>query len=188
MNARAIIVLLVFAGWSGGSWYWYACKIKQKCSDTPPTASAVIDTVTNLPQDTLVSEVPIAKDTVVVPTAPESVVKTDSMVTLHFQTNATQFDSDEKINNYLTELAKELGNGRVDGVTIVGHTDDVGGEAVNQKLSLARAKDVKAVLVKKGAPTDKIAVDGKGESLPIEVGETEEIRFKNRRVEIIFKK
>ncbi len=69
-------------------------------------------------------------------------------------------------------------------VLATGHTDSVGSDAYNQKLSLARAEAVKAHMVSKGLPADKIRVEGKGKSKPIASNDTEEGRAKNRRVEI----
>ena len=66
----------------------------------------------------------------------------------------------------------------------MGHTDSVGSEAYNQKLSLARAESVKTYMVSQGLPAAKVRVEGKGESSPIAPNDTEEGRAKNRRVEI----
>jgi len=65
-----------------------------------------------------------------------------------------------------------------------GHTDGVGSDAYNKKLSLARAEAVKTYMVSQGVSADKIRVEGKGKSNPIASNDTEEGRAKNRRVEI----
>ncbi|MFY9550696.1 MAG: OmpA family protein [Thermoanaerobaculia bacterium] len=71
-------------------------------------------------------------------------------------------------------------------VSIEGHTDSIGSEAYNQRLSERRAAAVKAYLLKSGA-TDgsRVKTTGHGKSQPIADNSTEEGRFKNRRVEIL---
>jgi OOP family OmpA-OmpF porin len=65
-----------------------------------------------------------------------------------------------------------------------GHTDSIGTEAYNRKLSERRAESVKAYLVKKGVAADRITTVGHGESKPIADNKTREGRELNRRVEV----
>jgi OOP family OmpA-OmpF porin len=75
----------------------------------------------------------------------------------------------------------------VEMVIATGHTDSIGTDAYNQKLSERRAAAVKAYLVSKGIPASKITTIGKGESQPVATNKTAEGRQKNRRVDIEFK-
>jgi len=72
-------------------------------------------------------------------------------------------------------------------VIATGHTDSVGSDAYNQKLSERRAAAVKDYLVSKGIAASKITTIGKGESQPVATNKTAEGRQKNRRVDIEFK-
>ena len=72
-------------------------------------------------------------------------------------------------------------------VIATGHTDSVGTDAYNQKLSERRAAAVKDYLVSKGIPSAKVTTIGKGESQPVATNKTAEGRQKNRRVDIEFK-
>ncbi len=66
---------------------------------------------------------------------------------------------------------------------IIGHSCDIGTTEKNQRYSLQRAEEVQKFLISLGVPEDRLLVEGKGETEPIEEGETEEARSKNRRVQ-----
>ena len=68
-------------------------------------------------------------------------------------------------------------------LTLTGHTDNIGPNAVNQRLSLARAESVKAYLVQQGIPANKIEVVGHGADRPVAPNNTAAGRQQNRRVE-----
>ena len=79
--------------------------------------------------------------------------------------------------------------GKIKGISLeviiaVGHTDSVGSDAYNQKLSVKRAEAVKAYLVTKGIEKNRVYTEGKGEKQPVADNKTPEGRAKNRRVEI----
>jgi OmpA-OmpF porin, OOP family len=79
--------------------------------------------------------------------------------------------------------------GKVKGINLeviiaVGHTDSVGADAYNQKLSVARSEAVKAYLVSKGIEKNRVYTEGKGEKQPVADNKTKEGQAKNRRVEI----
>lgn len=67
---------------------------------------------------------------------------------------------------------------------VTGHTDSVGKDAYNQKLSEQRAAAVKAHLVKKGVAAGRISAKGYGKTMPIADNKTKEGRATNRRVEV----
>jgi outer membrane protein OmpA-like peptidoglycan-associated protein len=70
-------------------------------------------------------------------------------------------------------------------VTIIGHTDNVGGEALNNRLSLERAASVRDYLRAHGVDANRIMVNGRGEEVPIASNDTAAGRAENRRVEIL---
>jgi len=79
--------------------------------------------------------------------------------------------------------------GKVKGINLeviiaVGHTDSVGSDAYNQKLSVKRSEAVKAYLVSKGIEKNRVYTEGKGEKQPVADNKTKEGLAKNRRVEI----
>jgi len=69
-------------------------------------------------------------------------------------------------------------------ISVNGHTDDVGSDAYNQKLSERRAQAVRDYLVKAGLPPEVLSVTGHGKSLPLVRSPTDASRARNRRVEL----
>lgn len=84
----------------------------------------------------------------------------------------------------LNWVAKKLKANKLYRIQVEGHTDDVGAEMYNQRLSERRAMSVKKYLIKKGIPASKIKTQGFGELNPIADNTSEEGRSKNRRVEV----
>ena len=79
------------------------------------------------------------------------------------------------------------GNSAVTKIDVTGHTDTVGSDAYNLKLSRRRADSVKAELVKQGVPANEIVEYAKGKRDPL-VPTGDGVREpQNRRVEIVFK-
>jgi outer membrane protein OmpA-like peptidoglycan-associated protein len=69
-------------------------------------------------------------------------------------------------------------------VSVNGHTDDVGSDDYNRKLSERRAQAVRDYLLKAGLPAEILSVTGHGKSLPLVRATTDQARAKNRRVEL----
>jgi OOP family OmpA-OmpF porin len=84
----------------------------------------------------------------------------------------------------LNSLAGKVKSLTLEVIVAVGHTDSVGTDAYNQKLSIRRAEAVKKHLVSQGIEAKRIYVEGKGESQPVADNKTADGRAKNRRVQI----
>ena len=101
---------------------------------------------------------------------------------MYFATNKTEIlPMSEQSLQTLYDFLKE--NPRVR-IKIIGHTDSVGTDQANQKLSEGRANSVKNEMVKRGIKESRIETEGRGESEPIDTNDTEEGRQNNRRVVI----
>jgi OOP family OmpA-OmpF porin len=84
----------------------------------------------------------------------------------------------------LDDLVGKVKDINLEVIIAVGHTDSVGTDAYNQRLSVRRAESVKAYLVSKGIEKNRVYTEGKGEKQPVADNKTAEGRAKNRRVEI----
>lgn len=84
----------------------------------------------------------------------------------------------------LDDLVGKVKDINLEVIIAVGHTDSIGTDAYNQKLSVRRSEAVKAYLVSKGIEQNRVYTEGKGELQPVADNKTKEGRAKNRRVEI----
>jgi outer membrane protein OmpA-like peptidoglycan-associated protein len=85
----------------------------------------------------------------------------------------------QQVAAYLTSNAKAK-------VMVEGHTDSVGEDAFNQRLSEQRAQSVASRLSFMGVEGSRVAATGLGEAYPVTGNDTSAGRQQNRRVEIIF--
>ena len=72
-------------------------------------------------------------------------------------------------------------------VRIVGHTDSSGSDAVNDPLSLERARTVRNYLEDRGLPSSRLMIEGRGSHQPVADNGSDAGRAKNRRVEIFLR-
>ena len=101
----------------------------------------------------------------------------------------TFFDFDKSVlkpeaKTTLDDLVNKLRPINLEVIIAVGHTDGIGSNAYNDKLSVRRAEAVKAYLVSKGIEPNRVYTEGKGKKQPIADNKSAEGRAKNRRVEV----
>ena len=99
------------------------------------------------------------------------------------------FDFDKSVlkpeaRSKLDDLVSKTAGINLEVIIAVGHTDAVGTDGYNQKLSIRRSDAIKAYLVGKGVEKNRVYTEGKGEKQPVADNKTAEGRAKNRRVEI----
>ena len=100
-----------------------------------------------------------------------------------FDTNKADLKTSAK--NSLAELARVLNANADCDVSIIGHTDSTGSDAINQPLSVNRAKSVETYLKSCGVQSRQIkSVEGMGSTNPIADNSTTAGKQQNRRVEI----
>lgn len=84
----------------------------------------------------------------------------------------------------LDDMASKLKDVNLEVIVAVGHTDSVGTDEYNQKLSIRRSEAVKAYIISRGIDAKRVFSEGKGEKQPVADNKTKDGRAKNRRVEI----
>lgn len=103
-----------------------------------------------------------------------------SNITFDFNSSALKPQFHSVLDNVASTL-NEYGQSRIE---VTGHTDSVGSDAYNQRLSEQRASSVAGYLSSRGISPGRMAVIGAGESRPVASNDTESGRAQNRRVEI----
>jgi outer membrane protein OmpA-like peptidoglycan-associated protein len=104
-------------------------------------------------------------------------------------TNQTAFETDSSaiksgFNTTMDKVADVVVRYGKTSLTVVGHTDNVGSNDYNQKLSERRAHSVAQYLESRRVDGMRLALSGKGETQPISSNASEAGRQANRRVEI----
>jgi OOP family OmpA-OmpF porin len=82
----------------------------------------------------------------------------------------------------LLKMLEQAKGTNIEEIRVEGHTDAVGSEGYNLKLSVRRAEAVKAFLVQQGIPANVIKTEGFGETQPVANNATPDGRAQNRRV------
>jgi len=104
--------------------------------------------------------------------------------TVYFRTSSARIQ--KRSFGLLDQVALVLkANSQIENIRVEGHTDSVGSEAGNLKLSQGRAKSVMEYLVKAGVDAGRLTSDGFGDGQPIAPNDTKDGRAKNRRVEFV---
>ena len=99
-----------------------------------------------------------------------------------FPLNGTTLSQASK--NELSQFATKMQDMQETDITIYGHTDNTGSDAVNERLSNERAQSVANYLKNCGIASSRMTTEGKSYSMPVADNSTKEGRARNRRVEI----
>lgn len=94
------------------------------------------------------------------------------------------YDIKPNMRPILDRFASTLNENAVTTVSITGHTDSTGSDAINNPLSVNRAAATRDYLASRGVASNRIAINGRGSSEPIADNNTVSGRAMNRRVEI----
>lgn len=104
-------------------------------------------------------------------------------IVILFPFNSSVRQKDAKIEAYLKELG-ELHKNDAATFTVVGHTDNIGSEAQNDKMGMDRAESIRKTLMGYGIAQNRIQVSSRGQRDPVADNSTDEGRQRNRRVVI----
>jgi outer membrane protein OmpA-like peptidoglycan-associated protein len=95
-----------------------------------------------------------------------------------------RYDIKPNLRPILDQFAQGLAQQQSTEVRIIGHTDNVGSDALNNTLSVNRAQSARDYLVVRGVNSSRISIDGRGEREPLADNATESGRARNRRIDI----
>lgn len=175
-----LIGLIVFISWSALSTYIYVCRIKGLCDNSisiplnevkisePDAVETFKDT---LPAKPLLKEIAIA---------PEKLI-------LYFNFDNSVFQDDRETEKFYSEIRVYFEQNPKAKLNITGHTCSIGTNEYNQDLGYRRAKSVLNYFLVNGITDNKILINSKGESEPVEDNNTASGRANNRRAVIIIK-
>ncbi|PNK60436.1 OmpA family protein [Psychrobacter sp. FDAARGOS_221] len=112
---------------------------------------------------------------------PKDVARALSIQVINFAVDKTDIpEENQAVLDRAVEVMKQVPDMEL---MIIGHTDSDGQDAYNQDLSQRRADSVKDYLVSKGVDASKLMTKGMGETDPIATNETDNGKFRNRRIE-----
>lgn len=186
-----------------GALYKFGCKDsksqkEEPVAETAPEEAPVVQQIEEpaeplQPVEQQVQELPktevLSNDPVVVNAEEAARLKSKQTTKIklyempQFETNSDKLTPKSK--EIVKQIASALEQYPGSEVLIEGHTDSLGDEAANQKLSEKRAQKIAQTLKDEYKVSNSFAVIGKGETEPIVSNDTKENRAKNRRVEVI---
>ena len=109
-------------------------------------------------------------------------LKLDIPADISFDTNRS--DIKPNFRPILDKFVSGLVENPYSRVTIIGHTDSTGSDAINNPLSINRAASARDYLTARGVASNRISIDGRGSREPVVANDTDANRARNRRVEI----
>ncbi|OIQ91140.1 putative lipoprotein YiaD precursor [mine drainage metagenome] len=119
---------------------------------------------------------------VAVTQTPDNRLKLDIPSDISFDVNRSDIKSN--FRTVLNTFADSLNKNTATTITIVGHTDSTGTDAINDPLSLNRARSVRDYLTARNVASNRLSIEGRGSHEPLVANDTPANKAKNRRVEI----
>jgi type IX secretion system PorP/SprF family membrane protein len=172
-------------------------KKKQQAKNTQPTSpktTTAAAPIKETKQDSVMAIPSVTVDTLakasdaIATSAKAGVLKQEPLViekvTLHFPFEFNSSELDEHTEKFLKDLTLSLQEDENLKVKIEGHTDNIGSDKFNLRLSQKRADAVKHYLIKSGISPERLQSEGMGMHQPLNENLTDAARAKNRRVEL----
>lgn len=166
---RLLIPLMILLGSLLYSWFWN-CVRRPYCATDEPIAVV---------QETIIEEEAVVP---VEPTPEEKALF--EPLDVYFQTGSSNIVRTQEVNDWLDLAKKYIAENPGAQLSVTGHTDNTGTDAINQPLSERRAATVSQILKGDGFSESNLVVSGKSSNEPVADNATEEGRNKNRRVSI----
>ena len=169
---RTIVTgIIVFILWSALCTWYYVTHIKGPVAEESAAVEQTTAEMTPAEPEPMVIE-------------PERSVESPGSFTVHHAFDRSAVLPDAAFDQYIEQLLAFQAETPDLRISLVGHTDNLGTEAYNDRLGLRRAQSTRDYLVSKGFPDGIIHVSSKGESQPVAANDTDSGRAQNRRTEI----
>lgn len=169
-------------------------SVAKKPQQNKTTPQEVVLVVNEVKQDSTVNAIPVVEKQIeITEILPTTLAKAGDLkqepliiekVTLHFSFEFNSAELDDPTEIFLEELTTTLKENENLKLKIEGHTDNVGSDKFNLRLSQKRADAVRHHLIKSGINPERLQSEGKGMHQPLNNNLTDEDRAKNRRVEL----
>ena len=174
---RFLIPLVILLGTFLYSLFWNTAR-RPFCTDAAGEVTGVVEAV-------VAEELPPLTETEIPPADLTPVEKAlFEPLDIYFRSGSPEIERTPRVEEWLSLAKKYLEENPAEKLSLTGHTDNEGSEALNQGLSEARARKVRDILAAEGFPKDNLLVSGRGEREPAADNSTAEGRQKNRRVSI----
>lgn len=109
-------------------------------------------------------------------------LKLDIPSDISFDVNRSNIKAN--FQSILDQFATSLNQNQISTISIIGHTDSSGSDAINNPLSVERANAARNYLIDRGVASQRIGTEGRGSREPVASNDTAQGRSQNRRVEI----
>jgi outer membrane protein OmpA-like peptidoglycan-associated protein len=184
MKNLVFFLFVVLILWISGASYWYVCRIRGDCKDSPIVTENA-PSGTSEPTGTSAALTEAETLRAALEEARTYLVAAGSQK-VYFETSSSSTDMAVVPAEYVSKLKLLLSNTPEAIVSVTGHTDNTGSKAFNEKLGAARADFVKSYLANSGIKPEQIVTSSKDFSEPAAPNDNPEGRAKNRRTEIKF--
>ena len=173
MNRYFFFILILL--WSLLYTGWWNCNRKSLCSGE--TIASVASSEATIPIS-VVDSLKIADK--VKEVSPEDKILITPL-NIYFNLNQLAIKKTTEVETFISTAKKYLEKYPGKKLLITGHTDSDGPDALNQRLSVSRAKQIKIYFLKEGFNASQLIIVGKGEKEPVAPNDTPEGKAKNRR-------
>jgi len=182
MKNYVVVLLILLILWITGSAYWYVCRIRGDCKNSPQSFEVVSSGEQGTPADNYQASADSLKLASV--EEAKNYLVSSGIQKVYFELSSALTDMSLLSSEYLGKLKFYLENSTDAKVGVIGHTDSSGTKEFNSRLGAARAEFVTTFLVSSGIKADQIITSSKSFSEPAATNSTREGRAKNRRTEI----
>jgi len=179
MRPYLIILFLLLILWITGSSYWYVCRLRGDCNNSPQANENISPGSPADKQERIADSLKKASFE-----EAKTFLAGSGTQTVYFAVSSDKTDMSVLKQDFLDKLKLYLEKYPQSVIEVTGHTDNSGTESYNKQLGSSRAGFVKSFLTGYGINAERIKASSKASGEPAATNNTTEGRAKNRRTEI----